>query len=244
VKRLSIAALTATLLACATVGWAERPITQDKFVYDPQQGYILAWAGPMKGKTSYKDYLDFVRVDPATGKTLIEDPGFARTTNARVVKDAAAIYYEAKPWAIVDDRGLFLIPVNPGRWVIGGVNNTALSLGSYAFQVEPGKISYIGTVLTGKEDGSSGVPEIRALAPAGNGPAPQRSNIASTFVLRLPDSADLPSSFPKEHVIVPKIERDVRFNNYQSSLVSRAADLGPMGHEWPVPKSETYTYPP
>ncbi len=243
-KRIGIAALIVTLLAYATVGWAERPITQDKFVFDPQQGYILAWAGPMKGKTSYKDYLDFVRIDPATGKTMIEDPGFARTTNAHAVRDAAAIYYEAKPWAIVNDRGLFLIPVNPGRWVIGGVNNTAISLGSYGFQVEPGKISYIGTVLTGKEDGSSEVPEIRALAAARDNPAAQRSNITSTFVLRPADPADLPSGFPKEHMIVPKIERDVRFNNYQASLVSRAADLGLMAHERPVPKSETYTYPP
>lgn len=242
-KRTGIAALAVALLASATVGWAERPIAQDKFVYDSQQGYILAWAGPMKGKTSYKDYLDFVRIDPATGKTLIEDPGYARSTNAHAVTDAAAIYYEAKPWAIVNDRGLFLIPVNPGRWVIGGVNNTALSLGSYGFQVERGKISYIGTVLTGKEDGSSEVPEIKVLAPAGDNPAQPRSSMASTFVLRTADPADLPSSFPKEHLIVPKIERDVRFNNYQSSLVSRAADLGPMAHERPVPRAGAYTYP-
>ncbi len=227
-------ALAATA-AVPAVGRIERPVTQEKFQYDPASGYILVWVGPMKGKSSFKDFVDFVRIDPSTGTALIRDDGLLRSTNRRALKDAAAVYYEAKPWVIKDDRGLFLMPVAAGSWVIGSVNNTALSMGTYGFDVAPGKITYVGTVITGKEDATSPIPEIleagrKVLSYEGNAP-----NIPHTIVYRPAAIDELPPSVPRDHLVVPAIRKDVRFNNFMSGLVGRAADLGVMSHQNPVP---------
>lgn len=227
-----------------TMAYAERPVTREEFNYDPSKGYIVVWVGPLKGHKGPRDYLDMIRLDPETGETLVEDKGELKTTNARARKDSAAIYNEARPWAIKDDKGLFVIPVNPGQWVIAGVNFTALSLGSYGFSVTPGSLTYVGTVLIGQEDGASDIPEINARALPNNGGDPVKASKAlSTIVLRRAERADLPAYFPYEHLTIASIKRDVRFNNYLAGSVSRAADLDLMDHAAPVRKAETYSYP-
>lgn len=236
-RLIAIAVALAATSAIPAVGRVERPVTQEKFQYDPASGYILVWVGPMKGKSSFKDYLDFVRIDPSNGDALVRDDGGLRSTNMRAQKDAAAVYYEAKPWVIKDDRGLFLMPVAPGSWVIGSVNNPALSMGSYGFDVAPGKITYVGTVLTGKEDGSSSIPEIAEAGRKVLSYEGSASNIPHTIVYRTAGLDELPPTIPRDNLVVPAIRRDVRFNNFMSSLVGRAADLGTMSHQSPVPKT-------
>jgi hypothetical protein len=231
-------------LGLASPAYAERPITKDKYVHDCNIGYILVWAGPLNGKTKYLDYLDFVRLDPNTGMTMVADSAYIRSTNARRVKDAAAIYYEAKPWVIQNDRGLFLIPVNPGRWAIGAAGVTAFALGSYGFDVAPCKVTYLGTVLTGLEDGKSDIPEIKAAGDALKGIVENEKDIPSTFAMRPPDLSELPSDFPRENLVIATMIPDVRFNNYISGLVGRASGLGPMGHEPPVVRKSSNTKDP
>lgn len=236
-----ICLLMVAALGMARPAYAERPITKDKYVHDCKIGYILVWAGPLNGRTKYLDYLDFVRIDPDTGMVVVADSAYLRSTNARRVKDAAAIYYEAKPWVIQNDRGLFLIPVNPGRWTIGAAGVTAFALGSYGFDVQPCKVTYLGTVLTGLEDGNSDIPEIKAAGDALKGIVENEKDIPSTFALRPADISELPSDFPRENLVVATMIPDVRFNNYISGLIGRATGLGLMGHEPPVARSSPDT---
>ena len=234
------------LAVCAAPASAERPIEPGKFVYNANSGYIFACVAPMNGKQSFKQWLEFVRVDPATGKSTVQDRGGLRSTNARRVKDAAAIYYEAKPWTFDADRdrACFLTAITPGFWVVGSVGNTALSMGSYGFDVAPGKITHVGTILVGAEDGTSTIPEIAGakisddLLDYGTF---SKQLISWTIVWRPPVQDDLPenlSTYPAVLATAP--QRDVRFDNYISALVGRAADLGPMVQEKPVPKAESY----
>lgn len=234
-------ALTIAILLPSLPASAERPVTLEQFSYSAEQGYILVWAGPMQGRKNFRDWLDFMQLSPETGMTTRNDGGNLRTTNARRIKDAAAVYYEAKPLVVDNDLGLFLIPINPGRWVIGGVNGTALTLGSYAFDAPVGAVTYVGKVIVGNEDGSSEVPEIKRRGEAPESALIRRSApMIATLVLRRPNLSDIPmSALPpsvRDHVISAKIEEDVRFNNYLSGVVNRAADLGPMPHAAPVPK--------
>lgn len=216
---------------------AERPIKQKDYVSDGTQGYVVVWVGPMNGRKTPRELLDFLRIDPKTGSTLVSDQPYLRSTNARRVKDAAAIYYESKPWIIRDDFGLFVMPVNPGRWVVGGVNQTAFSMGSYAFDVAPGKTSYIGTVVVGQESNDSIIPEFRKAGEAIAGLIDDE-NVPNTILLRPADIADLPSEMVWHGLVLPEIARDVRFNNYLSGLVGRAADLGRKPHEPPRSKGQ------
>lgn len=227
------------VLTCASAH-AERPITLDKFVYSAEQGYILVWVGPLDGRKSFLGFLDFMQISPETGKTFRDDNPELRTINARRIKDAAAVYNDPKPLVVQNDLGLFLIPVNPGRWVVGAVNGTALTLGSYAFDVTPASVTYAGKILVGPEDGSSNIPEIKL-----RGEMPESALIRRsapqiwTIVLRRPSYSDIPTDvLPtsiKDHVTLANIEGGVRFNNYLSSVINRAADLGPIPHALPIP---------
>jgi hypothetical protein len=234
-------ALPLMVLTTSLPANSERPVTLEQFSYSADQGYILVWAGPMQGRKTFPGWLDFMQVSPETGLTTRTDSGDLRTINARSIKDAAAIYYESKPLVFRDDMGLFLIPLKPGRWVIGGANGTALTLGSYAFGVPAGAVTYVGQVIVGNEDGSSQVPEIKIRGQAPESALIRRSApMIATLVLRRPALSDVPvDTLPTsvtDHLISAKIEEDVRFNNYLSGVVNRAADLGPMAHAAPVAK--------
>lgn len=234
------------LVVCATPASAERPIEPGKLVYDASSGYIFACVAPMNGKQSFKQWLEFVRLDPATGKSMVQDRGGLRSTNARRVKDAAAIYYEAKPWTFDAgrDRACFLTAITPGFWVVGSVGNTALSMGSYGFEVAPGKITHVGTILVGAEDGTSTIPEIASAKISDdllNYGTLSKQLISWTIAWRPPVQEDIPSNLSAySAVLATTPQRDTRFDNYISGLVGRAADLGLMAHEKPVPKADSY----
>lgn len=218
---------------------AERPVTLEQFRYSADQGYILVWVGPMKGRKTFPGWLDFMQISTETGLTTRTDNGELRTINARAIKDAAAVYDESKPLVTRDDSGLFLIPVKPGRWVVGGANGTALTLGSYAFNVPVGAVTYLGKVIVGNEDGSSQVPEIRARAESPETSLIKRSALMfTTIVFSYPKLSDVPhDALPasaSDRLIAAEIEKNVRFNNYLGGVINRAADLGPMPHADPV----------
>ncbi|NKJ03024.1 hypothetical protein [Novosphingobium sp. SG707] len=241
ISLLRTLALPLLFLSHSVPASAERPVTLEQFSYSADQGYILVWAGPMQGRKTFPGFLDFMQASPETGLTTRNDNGELRTINARAIKDAATIYYESRPLAVRDDMGLFLIALKPGRWVIGGANGTALTLGSYAFEAPAAVVTYVGKVIVGKEDGASQVPEIKARGMSPESALIRRSAPAiTTLVLRRPDISDVPMealpSTLRDHLMSAKIEADVRFNNYLSGVINRAADLGPMPHAAPVPR--------
>lgn len=235
-----LALLLMAVLASAPAN-AERPVAPDQFNYSAQGSYVLVWVGPMLGHKSFRGWLDFMKISPETGLTSRTDKGELRTINARAIKDAAAVYNEAKPFIVQGDLGLFLIPVIPGRWVLGGVNGTALSLGSYGFDIPAGTVTYVGKVLVGSEDGSSDVPEIKARGELPEAGLIRRSAPEiSTIVLRRPSLSDIPSDILPQsitgHISLAKIDEGIRFNNYLGGVINRAADLGPIPHALPIKK--------
>lgn len=238
-----ILALVASV-ALAVSADAERPIDPAKFSFKYKPGHIFACVAPMNGKKSFKGWVEFVRLDNNTGKVFVTDQGPLRSTNARMEKNAAAIYYEAKPWITrpEDDTACFLMAVNPGRWVIGSVNNTVFALGSYGFDIEPGKITHVGTVISGFEDGKSKYPEIAKSKLSSDllGRGLINSKMTSTFILRPPNEAEFPPELRAYPWTLSKTIEDVRFENYAAALVGRAAELGKIEHQKPVPKSDSY----
>ena len=133
------------------------------------------------------------------------------------------------------ETSLYLVPVNPGKWVIGGAGNTVMSLGSYGFDVKPGEITYVGTILTDRENGKSDIAEFTSaklsqdLAEFGT----LMNIVMSDALLVRPagESDPLPPAIAAHPVTRAALEPDVRFNNFLSALINRATGLPPLEHQ-------------
>lgn len=225
------------LLALCVILWtapatASRPVDQRHFSFDPAMGYILARAGPVgtNGRLSVGP-IYLVQVDRSKNEvSSLNAPG---GMDRRDVFDSATIR-GGDHWGTDGQTSLFLIPVQPGFWTIGGVNATAFSLGSWGFEVRPGEITYVGTILTGRQDGRSPIPEIAAsrLAPDLVSFGTLMNIVMSDAFLLRPaaEGETLPVALTAHTIRRPELVPDVRFNNFLESMVNRALGLPPMGH--------------
>lgn len=235
-KSLTLAFAAAAAAAClaAPAAQAANPLKPAKFVYNQAMGYILVRVGPT-GSDDKAPPVYFARLDE-TGKKTVWSWG-GRLINDKKVLDAAMVW-GGDHFGSEGDTSLYLVPVNPGRWVVGGAGNTTLSLGSYGFDVAPGEITYVGTVLTGREDGKSKIPEIQSaklsqdLVEFGT----LMNIVMSEAVLVKPagEGETLPAAITAHKVTRATLTPDVRFNNFLGSLVNRAYGLPPMGHADPA----------
>ncbi|PJI90890.1 hypothetical protein DAH55_12230 [Sphingomonas koreensis] len=224
---LLLAALgTALVIPAAN---ATKPVKPNELKVDHQLGYIVIAVHPQ----SDIPFIYLNRLDPTTGKLVwkygLGSPGSSKNLDvAQITKGRA--------WATNAHGSFFVIPVTPGRWVIGGTGDhggeTALSLGSYGFDIEPGKFTYVGRVSGSWENGKAKDTRLQAaklsddLVRFGT-----LMNIVMSFTIvhDEPNASDaIPADLQARGVTIAPIIADVRFDNAFRGLVSRAADLPPI----------------
>ncbi len=230
--RLIAAALILIVPPAGTTASATKPVKAKKFVLEESSGYIVVKAGRDRKRGNWlSSCLYLARLDPETGET-IWTWGTGRAAS-RKNSDVAMVVCSGNRWQrIPGNKNVewYVVPVNPGRWVIaGGGDETSFSLGSYAFEVEPGQLTYIGEILVGKEDGKSDVAAINAMkAPDDILSFGTLYNIlmSHSFVLNKPsDTNEMPENLRSYEAVIPDFEAGVTFNNALQGMVSKAADL-------------------
>lgn len=214
-----------------------------KIKLDARLGYVLMRIGPKPVDKNPSVSVSFSRIDPATNsffdfKTPDDIPrDFWRTGSVAVNL--------GRSFGDVDGAGVYLVGFYPGRWIIGSVGSTCLSLGSYAFDVKQGEITDIGTLLAVRENGEADVPELKDaklsqdLVEFGT-----MMNIVMSEALFVKTADDAPA-LPKELSVMPVIKAaltpDHRFDNTCMNLINRAASLPPLENRPPMTRDDAIT---
>jgi hypothetical protein len=234
--RLPLLALTAIALMSGSPqsAFAHKPLKTKELVFDQTKGYILVRLGPALSATGSAAVVAFTRLDPYTGKIMGDG-----TLNALSSKEYNAATAGGGNLVSTDGKtSLYLVPVNPGRWIITGTGATVYSLGTYGFDVKAGETVNIGTILTGREDGKSEIPEIAAaklsddLVHFGT-----LMNIVMTDALLVRPSTDAdtaPTELAAFNVRKAELIPDIRFDNVYKALVNRVLGLPAMQHNPPL----------
>lgn len=231
-KALRTLVLAAALCLGAGAAHAANPLKPAKFVWNPAMGYILARVGPTG---------DDGKAPPVYFARLGEDGDTVWSFGGRLINNKknldAAMVWGGDHFGSNGETSLYLVPVNPGKWVIAGAGNTVMSLGSYGFDVKPGEITYVGTILTDRENGKSKIPEFQSaklskdLVEFGT-----LMNIvmSDALLVRPAGEADpLPAALTAHPVTRAALQPDVRFNNFLAALINRAHGLPPLEHQAP-----------
>lgn len=226
-----------TILICAAlVTWggstpalAHKPLKpQELAKLDLTKGYILVRVGITKGASP----VILARINEVTGNPT---EGFALSSKEYSVASTAS----ANIISTDGKSNLYLIPAEPGLWVIAATEHTAFSMGTYGFKVDAGEIVDIGTVYTGREDGASEVPEIAAaklsddLVKFGT----LMNIVMSDALMVVPDAStpSVPDSVKKLPLHPAALIPDVRFDNIYGLLPNRALGLPPFKVDAPAP---------
>lgn len=142
-------AAAAMLLQSAPLDAAKR-LKKGALKLDPKLGYVLVRVGPTAGSKGKAPNLYIHRFDPARGELRTS----RKADPARVAKgeDTTAVFGD-RPFMGAGEAGVFISSVTPGDYVIHGTESTCFCLGTYAFSVQPGEITDIGTVTIARENG-------------------------------------------------------------------------------------------
>jgi hypothetical protein len=218
----------AAMTLALTPATAHKPLKEKELIAEPSKGYILVRVGNTSGNVTG---VAFARLDPHSGKIIGDGK-----LNALSKKEYDAAIAAGGNFLSTDEAtNTYLIPVNPGKWLISGAGATIFSLGTFGFQVKAGEVSDIGTVLVGREDGKSKIPEIAAAKLSGDlVEFGTMTNIVMTdaMLLKPPvEGAAIPKPLNGWVVRAAEIQRDLRFDNVYHGLVNRALGLPPMEHE-------------
>lgn len=211
-----------------------------KIKLDPRLGYVLLRLGPKPVGKNPSVSVGFSRIDPATNaffdfKTPDDvPPDFWRTGSVAV--------NVGRSFGDVDGTGVYLVGFYPGRWIIGNVGSTCLSLGSYAFDVKQGEVTDIGTLLAARENGEAAAPELKDaklspdLVEFGT-----MMNIVMSEALYVKPASSTPA-LPKELSAMPVTKAslipDHRFDNSCMNLINRASSLPPLENRPPMTREE------
>jgi hypothetical protein len=230
-KTMWIAAAAAAAFAAAP--GAAKPLTEVPHALDPAKAYILVeyrlLANPYGGFPGSRKTmplstgLTFARYDPAAGDAL--GAGKAKPKSSPPGQ-ALAEGFRNKPLVKADASRLFLLEVDPGLWVVEGFGNTAFSLGSYSFTLEPGTVTDLG-VVTAENDWAQGqrapkTGDIFKMALAG--PFAKHLDMAPMRVAFRPRAAGdipVPAGIPAERIRAVAFTPDQKFGNYLGGLVNR-----------------------
>ncbi len=211
-----------------------------KIKLDPRLGYVLVRLGPKAIGKNPAVSVGFSRIDPTTDTFFKFDS--PKDVPASFFRSSAVAVNVGRSFGEVDGTGIYLVGFYPGRWIIGNVGSTCLSLGSYSFDVKQGEVTDIGTLLAAREDGQVSSPEFNDaklspdLVEFGT-----LMNIVMSEALYVKPASDAPT-LPKELSAMPvtkaALTPDRRFGNTCMSLINRAASLPPIEHQKPMTREE------
>jgi hypothetical protein len=156
--------------------------------------------------------IDLARYDPKTMRTFWSSVASSRNDlDMAFVGGKYNIGLEG-----VNGAKTFIIQVAPGSWLVSGWTFYSFSMGTYGFEVKPGEVTDIGTIIV--THSNDDVTEANAAT-------------ADTLLLVEPSAADtLPAELAKLNVHKASIVKDIRFGNIHHYLFSRALGLPPLEH--------------
>ncbi len=249
-KKLTISAVALALLSASPANADNKPkkvekikldtLKPGKIKIDPRLGYVLVRVGPKVAGKNPESSVGFSRIDPAT------DTFFDFATPEDIPRDfartAGVVLNLGRSFGDSDGAGVYLIGFYPGRWVISGVGQTCLSMGSYTFDVKQGEVTDIGTLIVGRENGQSSAPELKGatLSPDLVSFGAMMNIVMSDALYAKPasDSPALPAELRAMPVTKAALKPDHRFVNSCQTLINRAASLPPLEARPPMTRDE------
>jgi hypothetical protein len=189
---------------------------------DPARGYVLVRLG--ERTPDVWNYLTLAPYDEAA-----EDIRGRGRAKANAVPKGAdkQVTIGTRPFVAEEPHvRTYIVAVTPGRYVIAASPTTCFCLGSFSVDVAPGKVTDLGSIYIGAENGSS---PWAALAKLHSSPDIEtRGYTVADAIAIVPAKEDM--AVPAPMAAFPRVIADYRpvrrFGNHSGLLVNRALPLG------------------
>lgn len=188
---------------------------------DPARGYILVRLGERTpGVWNFLILAPYdEKAEDITGKgrakSIVLTPGVDKSVTVG-----------AKPFLAEQDHiRTHLVAVTPGRYVLAASPTTCFCLGSYSVDVQPGKVTDLGHIYIGAENGSSPWAALSKLHSSTDIEA--RGFTVADAMAIVPAKADatLPAMLASLPRVVAEYRPVRRFGNHNGQLINRALPL-------------------
>lgn len=221
------AALASALVAALLVGsaplLAAQALEQPPTMLDASKAYVLVRIG----ERGPKGLLGTLMLSPYDAEAQdIRGRGRAKGNPLPPKADDKVVIGPGKALAAADHVATYLVALTPGRYVVSNSPTTCFCLGSYQFEAEAGKVTDLGLIYIGPENGTSPWAVLARLRSS-----PDIEDLGYTV-------ADAMAIYPwKEGMSVPasiaalprqaaNYRPALRFGNHHGKLVNRAMPLG------------------
>lgn len=214
-------AIATVFLALASAAQAGSVLKTVPAALDPKQGYVLVRLG--ERAPDVWNILTLAAYDPVT-----EDLRGKGRAKANAVAKGADSMVAIGPKAHIDERDhvrTYLAALTPGRYVIQGGPTTCLCLGSYQFDVTPGRITDLGTIQIGPENGSSPWGRLKPLRSSTD--IEERGYTVADAVAVEPagDGATVPVALASMNRVPAAYLPAAHFGNHSGQLLNRALPM-------------------
>jgi hypothetical protein len=189
---------------------------------DPTRGYVLVRLG--ERTPDVWNYLTLAPYDEAAED--IRGRGRAKA-NAVPKGTDKQVTIGTKPFIAEEPHvRTYVVALTPGRYVLATSPTTCFCLGSFSVDIAPGKITDLGSIYIGAENGSS---PWAALAKLHSSPDIEtRGYTVADAMAIVPAKED--TAVPASMAALPRVVADYRpvrrFGNHNGLLVNRALPLG------------------
>ena len=153
--------------------------------------------------------------------------GKGRAKRNPVVKGAdRAVIISTKPFIAEQDHvRTYLVAVTPGRYVIAGGPTTCFCLGSYQFDAAAGRITDLGTIYMGPENGTSSWAAVANLRSSPDIEARAYTVADAVAIYPWKAGMNVPPAITALAPIPAVYAVAKRFGNHQGQLLNRALPL-------------------
>jgi len=212
----------AALVLLANVATAATVMKVAPSALSPTSGYILVRLG--ERAPGVWNTLTIAPYDAA----LEDIRGKGRVKNNPVAKEAdRSIVIGPKSFVGEGEHvRTYLVAVTPGHYVIQGGPTTCFCLGSYQFDVAAGRITDMGTIYLGPENGTSPWAALKRLHSTAD--IEERGYTVAEAMAVLPwrDTMGLPAGMAGLAREPARYAAATRFGNHDGQLLNRALPLG------------------
>ena len=186
---------------------------------DPASGYILVRLGERA-----PDAWNFLRI-AAYDPTLEDVRGKGRAKANPVAKDRSVIVF-TKPFLTEEAHvRTYLVVLTPGHYVIQGGPTTCFCLGSYQFDVAAGRVTDMGLIYIGPEDGTSPWAPLKSLHSTLDIEARGYTVAEAMAVLPWRATMSVPAALAGFAREPARYSVATRFGNHDGQLINRALPI-------------------